>query len=105
MLNPYTVLLAALLDGSALWRALVDHTVPVHVALLRLLVALPVAVLATVLVRAVVGSYAETQRRDLAAEHPAVGPGVHGPARRRPAGGGTMSRQGPLVQCVGLGQD
>lgn len=74
MLNPYTVLLAALLDGSALWRALVDHTVPVHVALLRLLVALPVAVLATVLVRAVVGSYAETQRRDLAAEHPAVGP-------------------------------
>jgi hypothetical protein len=61
VLTPSTVLIALLLDGPALWQTLVERTVPVHVALVRLLIALPVASLASLAVRTALRPHSPAQ--------------------------------------------
>lgn len=51
---------AALVSAPALWAAFVGHTMPLDVALLRFLVAVPVCAVGYGLLRALLRGYAET---------------------------------------------
>jgi hypothetical protein len=51
-----TIMLALCLSAPVLWKALMDQTVPVDTAVVRFLLALPVAAVLLALFRAAVGS-------------------------------------------------
>jgi K+-sensing histidine kinase KdpD len=56
MLRWSTIALALMLSAPTLWQALVDQTVPVDTAVLRFLLAVPIAAILLGLVRAAAGS-------------------------------------------------
>jgi hypothetical protein len=57
MLRGSVIALALLLSGRSLWTAFVDHQMSADAALLRLLIAVPVAALLLGALRMVTGSY------------------------------------------------
>jgi len=63
--RPTTVLAAAAVSAPALWQAY-EGTLPVTTALLRFVIAVPVAALAFGLLRALVGTGSRTPKRRVA---------------------------------------
>lgn len=56
MLRWSTIVLALLLSAPTLWKALVEQTLPIDTAVLRFLLAVPIAAILLGLVRAASGS-------------------------------------------------
>lgn len=63
MLRPSTLVLALLFSSPILWQALVDGSVPVDTALVRFLIALPVAAVLLGLVRLAARRQDDTPQR------------------------------------------
>jgi hypothetical protein len=66
------LLLALVLSTPALWRCLVDHETDLASALLRLIIAIPVAWLMLLVLRYVTNSYREAAQAKLEAEESAA---------------------------------
>lgn len=75
-----TLLLAFLLAGPALWRGFVTHDLDATTALIRLLIAVPIAAIMLAAVRAITGGYQHTSRQEPI--HAEVVTGTPMPARR-----------------------
>lgn len=57
MIRPAVLVLATLMAGPAIWSALVTQTLDVQSALLRFLIAVPIAAVMLALLRIIVESY------------------------------------------------
>jgi len=69
------LVLAALMAGPAIWRAFVEQTLDVQSALLRYLIAVPIAAVMLALLRVIVESY---RRRPPLFAKPSADPGTPG---------------------------